>query len=217
MSAMVSRCQLFAYQSDRAVRFPSEKNGFCLESSQTKSERVEQLVSGWSTPRNRERVHQISLKPKKDAILKKKVSTTRKCYNCGSSETRQWVRGEEGRWLCHACGQYWRMNGTHRRPSLWHRPTFTRRRKDKSKNPAKTRRTRKESTTGTDRRIRSNLLAPLEIDPFSRDVAVMPYSPVAVTSTLGHGWPSAHMPRKPVCPVVPLPSFNVHFSKLCGV
>lgn len=53
-------------------------------------------------------------------------SGTRKCDNCGISQTRQWVRGEAQVWLCHSCGQFWRKNGYSRPEELWNRPTFRR-------------------------------------------------------------------------------------------
>lgn len=53
----------------------------------------------------------------------------RKCSNCGTVTTRQWVRGENNCWLCHSCGQFWRKNGYARPASLWNRPTFKRSRR----------------------------------------------------------------------------------------
>lgn len=53
----------------------------------------------------------------------------RSCTNCGTRQTRQWVRGERAAWLCHSCGQFWRKNGVHRPAQLWNRPTFKRSRR----------------------------------------------------------------------------------------
>ncbi|CDF32244.1 unnamed protein product [Chondrus crispus] len=53
-------------------------------------------------------------------------SGSRKCNNCGVSQTRQWVRGEDQVWLCHSCGQFWRKNGYSRPEELWNRPMFRR-------------------------------------------------------------------------------------------
>lgn len=49
----------------------------------------------------------------------------RACRNCGTSVTRQWLKGPED-WLCHRCGQYWRKNKRARPSEFWRRPVHTR-------------------------------------------------------------------------------------------
>ncbi len=60
------------------------------------------------------------------------AASQRSCTNCGTSVTRQWVRGERSAWLCHSCGQFWRKNGYHRPAGLWNRPTFKRSRRKRT-------------------------------------------------------------------------------------
>lgn len=52
----------------------------------------------------------------------------RTCLNCFKGTSRQWVRKFKGesKWLCHACGQYWRKNRRDRPSELWQKPVLRR-------------------------------------------------------------------------------------------
>lgn len=211
-----------------------------------KSENVERLLSKWTsqkhnhTSNNNMEPHGVSSgKVKKSTVAaKKKEMGCRSCYNCKTGKTRQWVRGEEGGWLCHACGQYWRMNGCHRRESLWHRPTFTRRRKSGVSKKRRSNKNKNTSTTtiGFDKDndvssgatssvttitptwtpgtppTRSSQMKPFVLNSFK----FAPKAMMTSTSSLKPDWPRLHHVRPIPLPKVPLPSFDVHFAKLCA-
>jgi hypothetical protein len=146
-------CGLSGTKDFLSIRFPAHvMTSICLPAS-CPSPHLEYVSSRLTTDPRLQTVTQPAQHtiPAMQFIMKrsyKKLQSNRFCSNCGTSQTRQWVKYNilskpinhdtlfedevPTQWLCHRCGQYWRKNGIQRPESLWCRPLFKRRRRESS-------------------------------------------------------------------------------------
>jgi RNA polymerase subunit RPABC4/transcription elongation factor Spt4 len=146
-------CVLSGTKDFHGIRCPSLVMTSTCQPVSCPSQHLEYVSSRVTTDPRLQTVTQPSQHtiPAMQLIVKqsyKKRQSNRICSNCGTSETRQWVKYSilskpenheipleaevHTQWLCHRCGQYWRKNGIQRPESLWHRPLVKRCRRESS-------------------------------------------------------------------------------------